>query len=64
VAVIQAVYHTPTFCALPWRSRATSTGSAPTSPPAIVSVYLGEQLTKIVDAIESGKLTKTGKTFV
>lgn len=28
------------------------------APPAIVSVYLGEQLTKIVNMIESGKLEK------
>ena len=34
------------------------------APPAIVSVYLGEQLTKIVDAIESGKISKTKKNDV
>jgi glutamine synthetase len=28
------------------------------APPAIVSIFLGEQLTKIVDMIESGKLSK------
>jgi glutamine synthetase len=31
------------------------------APPAIVSVFLGEQLTKIVDMIESGKITKAKK---
>jgi glutamine synthetase len=31
------------------------------APPAIVSVFLGEQLTKIVDMIESGKIVKAKK---
>jgi len=31
------------------------------APPAIMSVYLGEQLTKIVEQIESGKLKKVKK---
>lgn len=31
------------------------------APPAIVSVFLGEQLTRIVDMIESGKMTKAKK---
>ncbi|MBN1760484.1 MAG: glutamine synthetase III [Chitinispirillaceae bacterium] len=31
------------------------------APPAIVSIFLGEQLTKIVDMIESGKIVKAKK---
>lgn len=31
------------------------------APPAIVSIFLGEQLTKIVDMIESGKMVKGKK---
>ncbi len=31
------------------------------APPAIVSIYLGEQLTKIVEAVETGNLKKTKK---
>ena len=34
------------------------TKSANEAPPAIVSVYLGEQLFKIMSMIESGKLEK------
>ncbi|MFH1692475.1 MAG: glutamine synthetase III [Candidatus Omnitrophota bacterium] len=31
------------------------------APPAIVSVFLGEQLTQILDRIEKGKMTKVGR---
>jgi Uncharacterized protein related to glutamine synthetase len=62
VAVIQAVYQHSDLL----RASVAFAGNehrlgANEAPPAIVSVYLGEQLNKIVDAIESGKLTKSRK---
>jgi glutamine synthetase len=61
-AVIQAVYQHSDLL----RAAVACAGNehrlgANEAPPAIVSVYLGEQLTKIVDAIENGKLKKTKK---
>ncbi len=32
------------------------------APPAIISIYLGAQLTDVLDTIESGKKSKAGKT--
>jgi glutamine synthetase len=62
VAIIQAVYQHADLL----RASVAFAGNehrlgANEAPPAIVSVYLGEQLTKIVDAIESGKISKTRK---
>jgi glutamine synthetase len=61
-AVIQAVYQHADLL----RASVACAGNehrlgANEAPPAIVSVYLGEQLTKIVDAIENGKLKKSKK---
>lgn len=59
VAVINAVYTNAEVL----RASVASAGNehrlgANEAPPAIMSVFLGEQLTKIVEAIESGKLKK------
>jgi glutamine synthetase len=61
-AVIQAVYQHSDLL----RASVACAGNehrlgANEAPPAIVSIYLGEQLTKIVEAIENGKLKKTKK---
>lgn len=61
-AVIQAVYQHADLL----RASVACAGNehrlgANEAPPAIVSIYLGEQLTKIVEAIENGKLKKTKK---
>jgi glutamine synthetase len=61
-AVIQAVYQHADIL----RASVACAGNehrlgANEAPPAIVSIYLGEQLTKIVEAIESGKLKKSKK---
>ena len=61
-AVIQAVYQHADLL----RASVACAGNehrlgANEAPPAIVSVYLGEQLTKIIDAIENGKLKKSKK---
>ncbi|MGB7566781.1 MAG: glutamine synthetase III [Chitinivibrionales bacterium] len=63
VAVIQAVYQHADMlrAAVAFAGNEHRLG-ANEAPPAIVSVYLGEQLTKIVDAIESGTLTKSKKS--
>ena len=62
VAVIQAVFQHADLL----RASVAFAGNehrlgANEAPPAIVSIYLGEQLTKIVEAIENGKLKKTKK---
>jgi glutamine synthetase len=61
-AVIHAVYTHADLL----RAAVASAGNehrlgANEAPPAIVSVFLGEQLTKIVGQLESGKLTKGKK---
>lgn len=58
-AVIHAVYHHSDLL----RASVASSGNehrlgANEAPPAIVSIYLGEQLTKIVNMIEKGKMEK------
>ena len=63
VAVIDAVYKHADLL----RASVATAGNehrlgANEAPPAIVSVYLGEQLTKIVDAIENGSLSKSSKS--
>ena len=65
VAVIQAVYQHADLlrAAVAFAGNEHRLG-ANEAPPAIVSVYLGEQLTKIVGAIESGKISKTKKSDV
>ncbi len=65
VAVIQAVYqHSDMLrAAVAFAGNEHRLGAGENeAPPAIVSVYLGEQLTKIINAIETGKLTKTKKS--
>jgi len=61
-AVIQAVYQHADLL----RASVACAGNehrlgANEAPPAIVSIYLGEQLTRIVEAIENGKVKKTKK---
>ncbi len=61
-AVIQAVYRHADLL----RASVACAGNehrlgANEAPPAIVSIYLGEQLTKIVEAVESGNLKKSKK---
>ncbi|KMQ51207.1 Glutamine synthetase type III, GlnN [Chitinispirillum alkaliphilum] len=62
VAVIHAVYNHSDLL----RASVASAGNehrlgANEAPPAIISIYLGEQLTKIVNMIESGKIEKAQK---
>jgi glutamine synthetase len=64
-AVIHAVYTNADLL----RAAVASAGNehrlgANEAPPAIVSVFLGEQLTRIVGQIESGKLTKGKKQSI
>jgi glutamine synthetase len=61
-AVIQAVYRHADLL----RASVACAGNehrlgANEAPPAIVSIYLGEQLTKIVEAIENGSVNKAKK---
>jgi glutamine synthetase len=62
VSVISAMYRHSDLL----RAAAASAGNekrlgASEAPPAIMSVYLGEQLTKIIGMVESGKLEKGKK---
>jgi glutamine synthetase len=58
-AFIKGVDEYQDFCAPPWPLPATTTVSAPGGAPAIVSIFLGDELNAVVESIIAGTAYRT-----
>jgi len=55
MAVLKGVHDGRGCCGPPSPARATTIGWRERAPPAIISVFLGDQLTRVLDGIEKGE---------